>query len=610
MKTSGGDPPDKPEVAALKGFDEKDEEDSDEEKDVASPIPVFGSGDQEEKARGKPREKAKSVILPPADPKNLPAYTLDTWSGGSNLLAQAVSKKKKRFITEEYDLDLTYITNNIIAMGYPAESYEAMYRNSIDEVIKFLDERHKDRYYVVNLCSERDYDHARFHNRVLKFPFDDHNCPNFDDMEPFCQKLDSFLDQDEERAALKRGSQVEVLEDDGQWVLGSVSKIVADGDEEQVHVTYMVGKSAKEMVFGGRFAEELRCIPNVVALHCKAGKGRTGLMICVYLLHTETYTTAQAAMHYYGKSRTLNQKGVTIASQKRYVRYYAQMKELRRQGKFLPSQDINFNITSIHVSKGSPTFTHLSIQNNDRTYTSDSWPSENQFRPVPDGSQLMITPPNISVCKDLKFKFNEAGYMYGMTHVFSFWINTDFIEEKDGAFSVRLEGGYKKDIDKVAKDKTATKEDGKHFYVLIEFEPVDDKESEALKALKITEKYVIDPAKITPEELVVLALRLQASIQATTRKFQKKEYEGVFTGSEAMRWLLTRCEFPGQGTKDAFRIATMMYQSGILGVVKRMDSDKEEFLNSQQFYTFNTTGKNSDDSKTEEKIDNPNDTTT
>lgn len=48
-------------------------------------------------------------------------------------------------------------------MGYPAEKYESMYRNRLEDVQKFLEENHQDHYKIYNLCLERSYDIKKFH---------------------------------------------------------------------------------------------------------------------------------------------------------------------------------------------------------------------------------------------------------------------------------------------------------------------------------------------------------------------------------------------------------------------------------------------------------------
>jgi hypothetical protein len=46
---------------------------------------------------------------------------------------------------------------------------------------------------VYNLCSERSYDAEKFHNRAVRYPFDDHNCPSFAMIHHLCMNVESFL---------------------------------------------------------------------------------------------------------------------------------------------------------------------------------------------------------------------------------------------------------------------------------------------------------------------------------------------------------------------------------------------------------------------------------
>ena len=49
-------------------------------------------------------------------------------------LRKIVSGNRRRFQDDKYNLDITYITNRVIAMSFPASGFEQMYRNNINEV--------------------------------------------------------------------------------------------------------------------------------------------------------------------------------------------------------------------------------------------------------------------------------------------------------------------------------------------------------------------------------------------------------------------------------------------------------------------------------------------
>jgi protein-tyrosine phosphatase len=184
---------------------------------------------------------------------------LSTWSNG---IRHLVSKKKRRHKEDGFDLDLTYITPRIIAMGFPSTGNEGIYRNNASHVTEFLGNKHGEKVKVYNLCSERDYPKELFGGRVSKYPFDDHNPPPMPMFLPFCKDVEQWLDDDPE---------------------------------------------------------------NVVAIHCKAGKGRTGVMICAFLIYFKEWEDADESMQFYGFARTDNQKGVTIPSQRRFIRYFAEL---------------------------------------------------------------------------------------------------------------------------------------------------------------------------------------------------------------------------------------------------------------------------------------------
>ena len=111
-----------------------------------------------------------------------------------------VSENKRRIrLGGRFDLDLTYIKTNIIAMSFPSSGRMSWYRNHIKDVATYLDEHHgMGKYRVYNLCSERTYETHLFHGQVVRFEIDDHNVPTLQQMMDFCQDAHQFMQQSPE----------------------------------------------------------------------------------------------------------------------------------------------------------------------------------------------------------------------------------------------------------------------------------------------------------------------------------------------------------------------------------------------------------------------------
>ena len=56
-------------------------------------------------------------------------------------------------------------------------------------------------------------------------------------------------------------------------------------------------------------------------VHCKAGKGRTGMMLSALMFFISMFNSPEDAIAHYNSTRVKNMKGLTISSQKRYVKF-------------------------------------------------------------------------------------------------------------------------------------------------------------------------------------------------------------------------------------------------------------------------------------------------
>lgn len=69
---------------------------------------------------------------------------------------------------------------------------------------------------------------------------------------------------------------------------------------------------------------------NVIAVHCKGGKGRTGMMVAAWLVRSGQFPQAQQSLAYFRERRTdrsrgTKSQGVDTPSQSRYVCYYERL---------------------------------------------------------------------------------------------------------------------------------------------------------------------------------------------------------------------------------------------------------------------------------------------
>ena len=66
-----------------------------------------------------------------------------------------INSNNRRFIDRKYNLDLSYITPRIIAMGFPTTFPKSLLKNSVTDVADFLNERHGNSYLLIDLSEKK-----------------------------------------------------------------------------------------------------------------------------------------------------------------------------------------------------------------------------------------------------------------------------------------------------------------------------------------------------------------------------------------------------------------------------------------------------------------------
>ncbi|NXJ67948.1 TENS3 protein, partial [Rostratula benghalensis] len=160
---------------------------------------------------------------------------------------------------EGYELDLTYITERIIAVSFPASCSEETYLRNLQDVTQMLKSKHGDNYLVLNL-SEKRYDLAKLNPKIMDVGWPDLHAPPLDKVCTICKAMESWLNNDPQ---------------------------------------------------------------HVVVIHCRGGKGRIGVVISSYMHFTNVSASADQALDRFAMKKFFDDKVAALMqpSQRRYVQF-------------------------------------------------------------------------------------------------------------------------------------------------------------------------------------------------------------------------------------------------------------------------------------------------
>ncbi|XP_007500504.2 tensin-3 isoform X4 [Monodelphis domestica] len=200
------------------------------------------------------------VVIPCHVPINDPLAS-DSFSKSSSFCCDKFSQSAilGHIMEEGYELDLTYITERIIAVSFPASCSEETYLHNLQDVTRMLKSKHGDNYLVINL-SEKRYDLTKLNPKIMDVGWPDLHAPPLDKMCTICKAQENWLNSDPQ---------------------------------------------------------------HVVVIHCRGGKGRIGVVISSYMHFTNVSASADQALDRFAMKKFFDDKVSALMqpSQKRYVHF-------------------------------------------------------------------------------------------------------------------------------------------------------------------------------------------------------------------------------------------------------------------------------------------------
>uniref|UniRef100_A0A3Q3MCI5 Tensin-2-like n=1 Tax=Mastacembelus armatus TaxID=205130 RepID=A0A3Q3MCI5_9TELE len=179
---------------------------------------------------------------------------------GSIPRSKSVEQVMEHVMEQSYDFDLTYITERIISVFFLPDLEEQQYRRHLQEVASMLKSKHQDKFLLLNL-SEKRHDITRLNPKVQDYGWPDLHAPPLDRICAICKAMETWLTSDPS---------------------------------------------------------------NVVVLHCKGNKGKTGVIVAAFMHYSKISAGADQALTTLAMRKFCEDKVSSSLqpSQNRYIYYF------------------------------------------------------------------------------------------------------------------------------------------------------------------------------------------------------------------------------------------------------------------------------------------------